>query len=509
MAAELGKVISGSFGNVVIRQKSNASLEIGQLLTAQTGQGKILLQVFDLHYGSQISQKNLEMISGIKLESDNDLEVIESELRNYTLASLKPLLLSENGETKVCKKLPDFFSGVNEIQVSDRQFLQDPENKLVIGNLRSGSKEIGLPVYLDGKEVLSHHLLIAAQTGKGKSNLMSCLISSAAKEGYAGFLILDPHDEYYGRSKKGLKDSISNLSYYTPNNPPPGAKTLKINVSRLKPEHFRGVVSWSESQEEAVYAFYSRHWSKWIEVLLVGSDEKTESSFHASTLLVVKRKLSNLLSLEVSEGEVLSRGIFDKVSGESTVADMADDLEDSKAVVIDTSTLRGDVEMLVGNVVSGEIFNRYQRHKTNGKLDGKPNVSIVLEEAIRVIGIDALKGGPNVFSRIAREGRKFKIGLTAITQIPSAIPRHILSNLSTKIILGIEVSPERAAIIGSAAQDLSNDDKAIASLDKGEAIVTSTFSKFAVPVKIPLFENLIKKQDRPVYQESYPGLSLE
>jgi hypothetical protein len=39
----------------------------------------------------------------------------------------------------------------------------------------------------------------------------------------------------------------------------------------------------------------------------------------------------------------------------------------------------------------------------------------------------------------------------------------------------------------------------------GEAIVTSTFSKFAIPVKIPLFENLTKKLGN-TYETEYVGL---
>jgi len=109
-----------------------------------------------------------------------------------------------------------------------------------------------------------------------------------------------------------------------------------------------------------------------------------------------------------------------------------------------------------------------------------------------VIGKDVLERGSNVFASIAREGRKFKIGLVAITQLPSLIPKPILANLNTKIILGIELRPERQAVIESAAQDLSDNDRAIASLDRGEAIVTSCFVPFAVPLKIPF---LAKKQD--------------
>ncbi|MHA1688236.1 MAG: ATP-binding protein, partial [Promethearchaeota archaeon] len=56
-----------------------------------------------------------------------------------------------------------------------------------------------------------------------------------------------------------------------------------------------------------------------------------------------------------------------------------------------------------------------------------------------------------------------------------------------------EMGPERDALIHSSAQDLSQDSQNIASLDKGEAIITSNFTKFAIPIKIPLFEDLVKQ----------------
>jgi hypothetical protein len=65
--------------------------------------------------------------------------------------------------------------------------------------------------------------------------------------------------------------------------------------------------------------------------------------------------------------------------------------------------------------------------------------------------------------------------------------------MNTKIILGNELSSERSAIIDSASQDLSTDDQNIASLDKGEAIISSNFTKFAIPIQVPLFEDYIQK----------------
>ena len=52
---------------------------------------------------------------------------------------------------------------------------------------------------------------------------------------------------------------------------------------------------------------------------------------------------------------------------------------------------------------------------------------------------------------------------------------------------------ERQAIIDSASQDLSSDSRNIASLDKGECIVSSNFAKFALPIKVPFFDDLAKK----------------
>jgi len=67
------------------------------------------------------------------------------------------------------------------------------------------------------------------------------------------------------------------------------------------------------------------------------------------------------------------------------------------------------------------------------------------------------------------------------------------------------MGPERQAIIESASQDLSNDARNIAALDKGEAIVTSTFSKFAIPVKIPLFKDIVHLEKKS-FRQDFSGI---
>ena len=55
------------------------------------------------------------------------------------------------------------------------------------------------------------------------------------------------------------------------------------------------------------------------------------------------------------------------------------------------------------------------------------------------------------------------------------------------------MKPERQAIIESASQDLSDDERTIASLDIGEALITSNFARFVTPISIPYFEDVVKK----------------
>ena len=488
-----GQVIGGEFGKIIARQKSGQKIELGELLVSESGENKILMQVFDLVYGSQISQQNLELISGMKLEEDADTEFFDKNLRNYMLARLKNLVTINNNESFVSKLMPSFFSEIREVKKEDLSFLTKPENPLFIGNLRSGSKMLDVPIYLEGSKVLNHHILIAGTTGRGKSVLISNILWNLISQDYCGILVLDPHDEYYGRNKLGLKDhpKKEKVSYYTPKEPPAGAKTLKVNLKTIKPQHFDGTVDFSDPQKQALALYYKYFGSSWIAGLLF--ERKMEGvSFMEQTISVVKRRLLYLLDLEIQGENIISKGIFDLNAGINTIYDIAKELEDGKVVIVDTSSFSGAVEILVGSLITTELFNNYKFYKMNGTLRDKPSISIVLEEAPRVLGREVLESGPNIFSTIAREGRKFKVGLTAITQLPSLIPREILANMNTKIILGIEMKPERIAIIESASQDLSDDDRNIASLDIGEALISSNFAKFAIPVKIPSFEDVVK-----------------
>ena len=563
----IGQVIGGGFGQILVRQKAGAILEIGDILVLEereTGDN-LVLSVFDLRYASQIDDKMHEMISGVTLEEEEGPPVgstfYEPDIVNYVIASIRPLARvgtapAGDGDVPVStpKALPPFHSTLRPVRSGDLAFLEKRnQDGLFVGSIRSGSEVIeDARVMLPVRDIFRHHVLIPATTGRGKSNLVKSMLWNVMDSGTrVGILVLDAHDEYYGKTGRGLKNhgrAADRLVYYTTERRTlPGARTFSINIRAVEPRHFEGIVEFSDAQLRAIHGFYATHGEDWIAAIMgaagpgddaaavaaegphghSGSDDYGDAPREAgasnhdsndsnsdggsskggkgsrdsdsparSTMSVVRRKLEMTLDIYTTgkKGRTMHsrNAVFDPdTKGASTVRDIVRDMESGKIVVLDTSQLNSAAELVVGSIVATSLLEKYKYYKTQGTLSQKPVTSIVIEEAPRVIGEDVLASkNDNIYATIAREGRKFQVGLVAVTQLASVIPKAILANMNTKIILGNEMKQEREALIASASQDLSSDDKNIASLDRGEAIITSIFVPFAIPIKVPKFEDL-------------------
>ncbi|MCE2497535.1 MAG: ATP-binding protein [Nitrosopumilaceae archaeon] len=568
----IGQVIGGGLGQILVRQKAGATLEIGDILILEereTGDN-LVLSVFDLRYASQIDDKMHEMISGVTLEEEEGQPggstFYEPDIVNYVIASIRPLARvgtapAGDGDVPVStpKALPPFHSTLRPVRREDLAFLEKRnQDGLFVGSIRSGSEVIeDARVMLPVRDIFKHHVLIPATTGRGKSNLVKSMLWNVMDSGTrVGILVLDAHDEYYGKTGRGLKNhgrAADRLVYYTTERHTlPGARTFSINIRAVEPRHFEGIVEFSDAQLRAIHGFYATHGEDWIAAIMgaagpggdadaaaaaEGSHDYNDGNNYSdapreagandrdnngssrsndddgsnkeggkgsrgsdgparSTMSVVRRKLEMTLDIYATGKKSRTlhsrNAVFDPdTKGASTVQDIVHDMESGKIVVLDTSQLNSAAELVVGNIVATSLLEKYKYYKTQGTLSQKPVTSIVIEEAPRVIGEDVLASkNDNIYATIAREGRKFQVGLVAVTQLASVIPKAILANMNTKIILGNEMKQEREALIASASQDLSSDDKNIASLDRGEAIITSIFVPFAIPIKVPKFEDL-------------------
>ncbi len=491
----IGSVISGKHGDIIIRQKSGSTVELGDLLIVTYEQASLLLQVYDIKFGSQIPLQHLELVSGMQLEGyAAELDFLDPNLRNYGIIQVKAIAQIDDRDIRIPKVLPPFMGEVHHVAKEDFTFLTTPPHPVFFGNIRSGTKVLDVPVYLNGLDVFTHHVVIPATTGRGKSNLVKVMLWDVLPKTFCGLLVLDPHDEYYGRQGQGIKDhptSHKYLTYYSPH-PERGALSLIFNITLIKPQHFEGIISLTPAQEQAVIVAYNTFHENWLLEIARGTPL---DHVNPRTRAVLQRKIDTLLGIYDDQGTVRSRTeVFSISLGLSTLKDILEGLEQGKKIILDTSLFTDEIELLIGSMVLHEALSRYKSYKLQGTLAEKPVISVIVEEAPRVLSSEVLeKQGNNIYSTIAREGRKFKVGIVAITQLASIIPRTILANMNTKIILGNELGSERAAIISSASQDLTADDQNIASLDKGEAIISSNFTKFAIPIQSPFFDTYIQR----------------
>ncbi|MBI3412717.1 MAG: ATP-binding protein [Candidatus Aenigmarchaeota archaeon] len=496
----VSQIINGAQGEIILREKSDKPIELGEILIAEDSDNKILLQVYDLQYGSQLDPKRIEYASGLTIEEKwEDLKFHDQELRNYVLVKAKALaqMKKDDNTILVPKRLPKHFSMVRRFSEDDKEFIAKQENSLLLGNLRSGSKDLGIKVHINGVEALSHHVLVAATTGRGKSNFLKVMLWDVLDKDYCGILVLDPHDEYYDVLEKHPA-SRENLFYYTNKKGFAGAYSLRIDVKTIKPDDLFGVVSFTEPQEQAVIKYWKAFGENWL--LEIARDKECifeKEGVHPGSLSVVQRKIHTKLGIQFEDGNfACDNEVFDISGGEKTIDDVCRLLSTGKKVVMDTSMLMDEAELLVGSIIANRILEVYKAKKAENRLKEFPVVSIVIEEAPRVLAENKINEANNIYATIAREGRKFKVGLIAITQLSSVIPKEIMANMNTKVIFGNELAVEREAIISSASQDLSKDGKNIASLNKGEAIISSIFTNFAIPVKVPLIDELAKPAAR-------------
>jgi len=144
-------------------------------------------------------------------------------------------------------------------------------------------------------------------------------------------------------------------------------------------------------------------------------DTKKEASAR-NTIMAIRKRIRHF----IDEGGVHS-------SQSTLIEDTFKALREGKTVVVDLS-LRDSVEAaIISTMIVRRLFEENKRNFTELKEKEIVRCVIVVEEAQNVLSDEQVKTANNPFVRVAKEGRKFGIGLIAITQRPSAISEEIRS----------------------------------------------------------------------------------
>ncbi|HEX4864355.1 MAG TPA: DUF87 domain-containing protein [Acidimicrobiales bacterium] len=499
----------------VFRAAPDEDLFIGELLVAvdEGTDRRYLFRVVDVTYGSEHREPGwAERVAGTLLSDDERGEsglhpLHEQGRRTYRVAEcrclgyLAPPEPGRGGVRSTFRKpksLPSQFAAVVAPEAEDFSFLAGRMGDLPIGRLRSGEAVVDFTVGIPG-ESLATHIGVFATTGMGKSNLMQVLAAGVMRaNGRYSLLLVDPHGEY--RSALTRHPWAGEMLRVYANRSLPGSSALRISLGELTVDDLRTAYDWSRPQEEALFEL-ERHYGggtttglAWL-VPFAGVDDlpgfrdvEISSRVALNTLQVLHRRARRIVQLRCIATD----------SGLSAGQRIIDDLLGGKVVLVDVSGLGSTEEVLVASFLARRVLETWQgaylddpdRHQR------MPAVSIALEEAQRVLGASKDRES-NVFPRVAREGRKFNVGLCAVTQQPKLLDDELLSQFNTFFILGLADEKDRNMLRSSSKQDISAQSAEIQTLMPGECLLVNLHAPFAVPALVDLYGELVRRSPAP------------
>lgn len=177
--------------------------------------------------------------------------------------------------------------------------------------------------------------------------------------------------------------------------------------------------------------------------------------------------------------------------------------EDSAITVLDLSLVPSNVVQVVTAVVARMVFEFVQRYRRSHEGNTLPTV-LVLEEAHSFIkrsrehtdegGMDAADVCREVFERIAREGRKFGLGLVLSSQRPSELSPTVLSQCNTFLLHRIVNDRDQELVARLIPDNLGDFLQELPSLPTGDAILMG----WAAPIPVQVSITQLKEEHRPL-----------
>lgn len=372
-------------------------------------------------------------------------------------------------------------------------------------------------ILFDPTRLKSKRTMVFAQSGFGKTNLVKVLLYQVIGDNSFGKLIFDLNGDYYSKTASqtvGLGDidddqMRKNLVVYSDRKL---SKTTgfdfrgRVQVNTHKHMTVGDILSFSAGFSEVMKSFLLYLDDKQVEGFIrkidsycespqnlykdfpdfFGSktegDDKKQDKSARGTIMAIRKRIRHF----IDEGGVHS-------SSSTLIEDTFKALRDGKTVIVDFS-LRDSVDAsIISTMIVRKLFEDNKKNYTESKDEDVIRCVIFVEEAQNVLSDEQVRTSANPFVRIAKEGRKFGIGLVAITQRPSAISEEIRSQAENFFAFYMGNSDDIKALVKSNI----NYNGVVSSFIQRETIpgnlyfVTSSHP-FVIPVRVVEFDKLVE-----------------
>lgn len=319
----------------------------------------------------------------------------------------------------------------------------------------------------------------------------------------------------------------------------------RVFLSRadITPDDLISISEFTEQQVAYSNQYYAQHGERWIGRLLMGdtsvgnaSEGENAAGYLPGTVSAVQRRLGFL-----RQGHTRVFTKYDPELGpsfryRSSLPDLICSIENGRVLIVDTTlmsemeqfllttivarvlfslrralrsaesaeTLETEIRLALGNdSVNGqtgmkgladELVSRVQKGnlpyiENDGIIspDRLPFVNIVVEEAPSVLNPQRMRFG-SVFRDISRQGRKFGIGLTVVSQQVSEIDSGVLTQINTELTMSLGNENERREAIRNASADLVGFERELQVMGRGQLIVSASYKDIPLPILVPKFE---------------------
>lgn len=165
------------------------------------------------------------------------------------------------------------------------------------------------------------------------------------------------------------------------------------------------------------------------------------------------------------------------------------ELYEGKTVILDLGNAEEHLRQYFSDTLTKYVMNHQENKFTEN--NNSHYIQLYFEEAHNLFPRDA-KTVRDVYSRIAKEGAKFKIGLVYSTQSPSTITQELLAQTENFFIGHISSQSEVQTLI-KVQSSFSNHENAIIDIKKaGYMRIYTSSHRFVIPCQVDKFnENII------------------
>ncbi|HCY76130.1 MAG TPA: hypothetical protein DHV28_09440 [Ignavibacteriales bacterium] len=420
------------------------------------------------------------------------------------------------------REFEEILNGVNQSGIKI--------GKLCIGDDIMFKEDDSRWILFDIEKLKEKRTMIFAQSGFGKTNLMKAMIYHMVSDTNYGKLIFDLNGEYAFRGRKtyGLADIKEqkikdNLVLYTDKKLLPIYKDKfifggKVQINMHEHLNIGDILSFSAGFSEVMKSFLYYLDNNQVKGFVSNIDDyirnprnihrdfsdffgdlKTDSKGNEKedvsarkTVMAIRKRISNL----IDEGE---HSIHSTKS--LLVENIFDHLKSGKTVVVDLS-LRDNVEAsIISTILVRKLFENNKAYFTSQEDDKIVNAVLCVEEAQNVLSEEFVKSNANPFVRVAKEGRKFGLGLIAITQRPSAISEEIRTQAENFFTFHLGNTDDIKALVKS---NINFDGVVSRFIQtetiKGNCYMVTADQSFALPMKVVNFEKLVHRNVYPELQ---------